>query len=72
MKFEKYFENNKNKTIDLYVDMDGVLAEYDIGNFDYNTIRPIKTIINRIKKINSFINVNIKILSVCKWNEIIT
>ena len=40
---------NSNKTIDIYCDMDGVLCEYDIGNFNYNALRPIKTTINNIE-----------------------
>ncbi len=71
MKFEIFFAENKKKTIDLYVDMDGVLAEFDIGNFDYSTIRPIKTIIARIKHLNTLSNINVKVLSVCKTNKIV-
>ena len=70
MKFEKYFKDNENKNIDIYVDMDGVLAEYDIDNFDYNTIRPITTIIKRIKRLNDLDNININVLSICKTNRI--
>lgn len=70
MKFYKTLEKYKNKDIDIYVDMDGVLAEYDIGNFDYNTIRPLQSNIKRIKDlINN--NINIKILTICKNNKII-
>ena len=38
MKFYDTIEKYNKEKIDLYVDMDGVIAEYDIGNFDYNTI----------------------------------
>lgn len=70
MKFDKYLIDNRDKIIDIYFDMDGVFAEYDIGNFDYKTIRPIKTVINIM---NNLIKdgMNVKVLSVCKTNKIV-
>ena len=41
MKFYETINRYNDKNIDIYVDMDGVIAEYDIGNFDYDTIRPL-------------------------------
>ena len=69
MKFYEFLESNKDKEIDIYFDMDGVFAEYDIGNFDYNTIRPIKSNIKVIEDLYNKYNVNI--LSICKTNEIV-
>jgi 5'(3')-deoxyribonucleotidase len=68
MKFKEFINNNKN--IDVYFDMDGVFAEYDIGNFDYNTIRPIKSVIKLMKELIDN-NINVKILSICKNNKIV-
>lgn len=68
MKFKEYLRNNKD--IDIYFDMDGVFAEYDIGNFDYNTIRPIKSVIKLMKELIDD-NINVKILSICKNNKIV-
>lgn len=68
MKFKEFINNNKN--IDIYFDMDGVFAEYDIGNFDYNTIRPIKSVIKLMKELIDN-NINVKILSICKNNKIV-
>lgn len=68
MKFKEFINNNKN--IDIYFDMDGVFAEYDIGNFDYNTIRPIKSVIKLMKELIDD-NINVKILSICKNNKIV-
>lgn len=68
MEFKEYLKNNKN--IDIYFDMDGVFAEYDIGNFDYNTIRPIKSVIKLMKELIDD-NINVKILSICKNNKIV-
>lgn len=69
MIFRDYIENNKDKIIDVYFDMDGVFAEYQVGNFDYSTIRPIKS---TIKVMNDLINegINVKVLSICKTNKI--
>ena len=69
MIFRDYIEINKDKIIDVYFDMDGVFAEYQVGNFDYSTIRPIKS---TIKVMNDLINegINVKVLSICKTNKI--
>ena len=71
MKFYDTIEKYKDKQIDIYVDMDGVIAEYDIGNFDYNTIRPLKSNILRIQELLEKGNINVKILTVCKTDEIV-
>lgn len=68
MKFYDFIENNKDKEIDIYFDMDGVFAEYDIGNFDYSTIRPIKSTIKVIEDLYNK-NINVNILSICKTNK---
>ena len=71
MKFFETIERYKDKNITIYCDMDGVLAEYDIGNFDYTTIRPLMSNINKIENLIKQDNINIKILSICKANNII-
>ncbi len=70
MKFYETIDKYIDSNITLYVDMDGVIAEYDIGNFDYNTIRPLKSNIRRIKDLLNK-GINVKILTVCKSNKII-
>ncbi|MBR2713056.1 MAG: hypothetical protein IKE73_05040 [Bacilli bacterium] len=70
MKFYKYLEDNKDKIIDIYFDMDGVFVEYDIGNFDYSTIRPVNYVINIMKKLIDD-GYNLKVLSVCRNNKIV-
>lgn len=69
MKFYDTIEKYNKEKIDLYVDMDGVIAEYDIGNFDYNTIRPLESNINRIKDLIDK-KIKVRILTICK-NDII-
>lgn len=71
MKLFDLIETNNNKNINIYCDMDGVLCEYDIGNFNYNTLRPIKTAINNIEKLYNNDNIKIFILSICKTNDIV-
>jgi hypothetical protein len=71
MKILDYINENKDKIIDIYFDMDGVLAEYDIGNFDYESIRPINTSIMFVKSLLDYKNINIYILSICKTDNVI-
>ncbi|MBR1377421.1 MAG: hypothetical protein IJ565_06405 [Bacilli bacterium] len=71
MKFYSYIENNDDKKINIYVDMDGVLAEYDIGNFDYGTIRPLYSNIKRIEELVKKDNINLELLSICKNNKVV-
>ena len=71
MKFLDFMEDNKNNKINIYCDMDGVVAEYDIGNFDYSKIRPLKSNIKKLEKLNKDKNINLFILSICKTNDII-
>lgn len=71
MKFYKTLDEYKDSNITIYVDMDGVIAEYDIGNFDYNTIRPLKSNIKRIEELVQRDNIKVKILTVCKTNKIV-
>ncbi len=70
MKFYETIDRYVDTNINLYVDMDGVIAEYDIGNFDYNTIRPLKSNIKRIKDLLDK-GINVKILTICKNNKIV-
>lgn len=71
MKFYETLEKYKNDKINLIVDMDGVIAEYDIGNFNYETIRPLRSNIKRIEELLKENNLNITILTICKNNKII-
>ena len=60
----------KNNQIEIYVDMDGVLADYSIYNpYDFKNKRPVKTTINIISELSKLKNVSINILSICKKNE---
>ncbi len=71
MKFYNTLDEYKDKDITIYVDMDGVIAEYDIGNFNYNTIRPLKSNIKRVEELIKKDNIKVKILTVCKTDKIV-
>ena len=67
-----YFYNlmkqiSKNKKVDLFVDMDGVIASYDFGKpLNFKTKRPMKTSIRELEKISRINNIELYILSICK------
>lgn len=55
------------KEILLFVDMDGVLASYDVGKpLDFLNKRPLQDNINKIKKVGEISNVELHILSICR------
>ncbi len=72
--FYNYLEKFNNQIIDIYIDMDGVVADYDVIEYEkhkaekdvYLNKRPIKTSINIIKEISTLSNVTLHILSVSK------
>ena len=70
MKFYDTINKYRKEDIILFVDMDGVLAEYDIGNFDYRSIRPLKSNIKRVRELQD-LGVEVKVLTVCKTDSII-
>ena len=72
--YNKIKEMAENKKVDIYVDMDGVVADYDLLNFEnvktspdaYLNKRPITTVINILRNLSQLDNVTIYILSVAK------
>lgn len=62
---------NKIKEIDgiknIYVDMDGVIAEYDVDKpYNFDKKRPIMNNIKVIEEVSKMEDVNVYILSICK------
>lgn len=55
----------------LYVDMDGVIAEYDIAKIDLDFVnaRPLLTNIKTLKMISELPNIELHILSVCRLDS---
>ena len=59
----------EKEKIDLFVDMDGVIASYNFGMpLNFKTKRPLVTNINTLKEVSQIKNVNLYILSVCREN----
>lgn len=74
---KKIIQTNSKKII-IFVDMDGVVADYRFGEGEniknnkpglYLNKRPIYTTINNLKKINDEINCEMCILSSCLYKE---
>lgn len=63
-------ELSYDKRIIIYVDMDGVIASYDFGKpLVFSKKRPLLTNINTIKKLCDLDNVELHILSVCRYDK---
>lgn len=57
----------KDQKIDIYVDMDGVIAEYDFGRpLDFLNKRPLLGNIKVLEEISKIPNVEMHIISICK------
>ena len=70
MNFSIVYDLALNDNIDLFVDMDGVIASYDFGKpLDFINKRPLKSNIEGLRKISLINNVNLHILSVCRTDE---
>ncbi|MBP3802169.1 MAG: hypothetical protein J6I85_09195 [Clostridia bacterium] len=60
-------ELSSDKEIILFVDMDGVIASYDVGKpLDFLHKRPLMTRIKELEEVSKLPNVDIRILSICK------
>ena len=60
----------KYKKIDLYVDMDGVIADYDVGvPKRYDLKRPLYSNISKLEEISKMPNIQMHILSVSRMHE---
>ena len=60
-------ELSKNEEVILFVDMDGVIASYDVGRpLDFLNKRPLTENIEKLKKISKLNNVELRILSICR------
>lgn len=63
----KKYENQK---VRMYVDMDGVVADYDVGiAADYDKKRPLISNISKLKDVSEMPNVELHILSVTRMSN---
>lgn len=69
MFFLEELEKYKNENIKLFVDMDGVIADYNVGSArDYDKKRPLYNSINLLKKVSELDNVTLYILSISRFD----
>lgn len=70
MHFYNLIENlAKNKEIILFVDIDGVIASYDVGKpLNFLEKRPLSENIKKIEEVSKIPNVTVNILSICRKN----
>ena len=62
-----YIKQFKNKRIKIYVDMDGVIADYDVGKaLEYDKKRPLLTNIEALREVSKNKNVEMFILSITR------
>lgn len=65
--YELIKQLSEDKKVIIFVDMDGVIASYDLGKpLDFKNKRPLTTNINTLKKINTLTNIELHILSICR------
>lgn len=72
--FKDYLYQFKDKNIIIYIDMDGVVADYDVLSFNedkykedlYLNKRPVKTIIDILEDVSTLNNTSLNILSCTK------
>jgi len=65
-----YLKQYKNEKIKLYIDMDGVIADYDVLNAsNYDKKRPLKTNIKVLEDLSNNNNIEMYILSISRYNE---
>ena len=69
MYLKEYLEQFKDKKIKLFVDMDGVIADYDVGvPKDYDKKRPLYDSIDKLEIISKMSNVELFILSITRYS----
>lgn len=70
MYLKECLEKYGNKKIKIFVDMDGVIADYDVGKpKDYDKKRPLYDSIKKLEIINEMSNVELFIFSATRMTE---
>lgn len=65
-----YLERFKGKKIRMFVDMDGVIADYDVGKpSEYDKKRPLLSNIEILREVSKCNNIEMYILSVTRMTE---
>ena len=70
MFIKDFLDDLKENKIKIYVDMDGVIADFDVGNpSGYDKKRPLYTSIDKLKKLSEEERYELHILSICRMKE---
>lgn len=70
MYIKDYLERYNSKKIKLFVDMDGVIVDYDFGSpYDYDKKRPLYDSIKKLEELSNIDNIELYILSVTRMDE---
>ena len=70
MYLENYIKGFENKKIKIFVDMDGTIVDYVVGNStDFADRRPLISSIAKLEKISKLKNVELYILSVTRGDK---
>ncbi|MBP3254992.1 MAG: hypothetical protein J6M60_00665 [Clostridia bacterium] len=70
MYLKSFLEQYNNKKIKIYVDMDGVIADYILGEAsNYDKKRPLLTSISKLEEISKMDNVELYIFSATRKSE---
>ncbi len=70
MFFKDFLEQYGDKRIKVFVDMDGVIADYNVGvPYDYHLKRPLFDSIKKLEEVSKMSNVELFILSATRKTE---
>lgn len=70
MFFIDFIKKLGNEKLDIYVDMDGVIADYIVGEArNYDTKRPLYTSLKYLEEVSKYDNVTMHILSISRLNK---
>ena len=70
MYLKEYLERIDGKKIKMYVDMDGVIADYIVGEAEkFDLKRPLYTSISKLEEISKMENIELFILSISRMDE---
>lgn len=69
MYLKEFLKKYENKKIRLFIDMDGVIADYVVGDLNYSNKRPLTSSIKKIEEVSKMENVEVFILSVSRTDK---
>ena len=70
MYIEDFLEQYKDKKVKMFMDMDGVINDFDFGNNgDYDKKRPLYSSIEKLERISKKDNIDLYIFSATRMNK---